>query len=134
MQLARLGELGEPSRPPVWSGAMIQLGKAKSVPRAEIARVRDACEALLPDDYKDVMVMVTQIECKEPGCPPCETVISLLIVGAPRKAKVYKPVAEVSVEDLRGILPELVPPTGPSPTTAAGDEEPSGALQPGASG
>lgn len=89
---------------------MIQLGKARSVPRAEIERVRDACEAMLPAGYEDVMVMVTQIECKEPGCPPCETIISLLITGAPRNAKVYKPVAEVSVDDLRSILPELLPP------------------------
>ena len=112
---------------------MIQLGKAKSAPRAEIERVRDACEALLPPGYEDVMVMVVQIECKEPGCPPCETVVSLLIEGAPRKAKVYKPVAEVTVDDLRGILPELLPlsAASPCPTTTGGGEEPA-ALQPGA--
>jgi hypothetical protein len=88
---------------------MIHLGKAKGPPRVEIERVRDAVEAMLPPDMDEVAVMVTQIECREPGCAPIETVVSLLMVGAPRKAKVFKPVAEVTLDDLRAIMPELLP-------------------------
>ncbi|KAJ1615916.1 hypothetical protein T492DRAFT_1109984 [Pavlovales sp. CCMP2436] len=76
---------------------MIQIGKAKGPPRAEIERCRDAVEAMLPPEMDDVAVMVTQIECREPGCAPIET------------AKVFKPVAEVTLDDLRAIMPELLP-------------------------
>jgi hypothetical protein len=91
---------------------MISLGKPSSTSRAEVERVRGAVEAMLPAAYADVAVMVNQIECKEPGCVPIETVVSLLIEGAPQKAKVLKPVAEVTEEDLRKILPELVTQVG----------------------
>lgn len=94
---------------------MIQLGRAKGASRAEVERVSSAVEALLPSpDYDDVTVMVTQIECREPGCAPIETVVSLLVVGAPRKAKVFKPVADVTEDDLRAIMPELLAAGAPS--------------------
>ena len=86
---------------------MIQLGKAKTVDRAQIERVRDAVEALLPAKYDDVAVMVNQIECKEDGCPPIETVVSLLFEGNPKKFKVFKPVAEVSDQDVKDGLTTL---------------------------
>ncbi|KAG8471023.1 hypothetical protein KFE25_009444 [Diacronema lutheri] len=89
---------------------MIQLGKANGAARAELARVRDAVEAKLPasGEWADVAVMVNQIECKEPGCAPIETVISLLVIGAPRKAKVFKPVAEVTEADVDAVVLELL--------------------------
>lgn len=93
---------------------MIQLGKKQGAPRAEIDRVSNAVEAMLPAAYDDVTVMVTQIECREPGCAPIETVVSLLVVGAPRKAKVFKPVSEVTEDDLRAIMPELLVAGAPS--------------------
>lgn len=90
-------------------GRMISLLGKQRASREEVARVRDAVEAMLPaGELDDVAVMVAQIECREPSCVPVETVVSLLIVGAPRKAKVFKPVAEVTEEDLRAILPELL--------------------------
>jgi len=52
--------------------------------------------------------MRSQIECKEPGCAPIETVISLLVIGAPRKAKVFKPVAEVTEADVDAVVLELL--------------------------
>ncbi|MCU0658766.1 MAG: hypothetical protein MUF64_26960 [Polyangiaceae bacterium] len=45
-------------------------------------------------------VMVTELRCTEPGCPPEETVIALLKVGEKRQAKVHKPLVEVTREDV----------------------------------
>jgi len=93
---------------------MIQLGKPKTVDRAQIERVRDAVEAMLPSEYDDVAVMVNQVECKEPGCAPIETIVSLLIEKAPLKFTVFKPVADVAVEDLReGLVAIGVNPLAP---------------------
>eukprot|EP01049_Picozoa_sp_SAG25_P018354 SAG25_NODE_5231_length_684_cov_3.006838_1_plen_70_part_10 len=35
----------------------------------------------------DVTLMVAEIECKEPGCPPVETVVSILDPANPQKVK-----------------------------------------------
>mmetsp|Transcript_18226 Transcript_18226/g.46994 ORF Transcript_18226/g.46994 Transcript_18226/m.46994 type:complete len:101 (-) Transcript_18226:181-483(-) len=87
---------------------MIQLGKKPSGSKAHISRVRDKVEEMLPPAMEDVAVMVNQIECKEPGCPPIETVVSLLEEGAPKIFKVFKPVSEVTDEDLKKGLQELL--------------------------
>lgn len=52
----------------------------------------------------EVTVLVTELECTEPGCPPIETVIALL--GAVRNVqyKIHKPVAEVGIDDVRAAL------------------------------
>ncbi|MBC8070661.1 MAG: hypothetical protein IAG13_20190 [Deltaproteobacteria bacterium] len=50
----------------------------------------------------DDAVVVNEVSCTEPGCPPIETVIVLLRAGSPpRQVKVHKPAAEVSPDDLR---------------------------------
>jgi len=50
---------------------------------------------------EDVAVMVTELRCTEEGCPPIETVIAILDTpGQPRQHKVYKPMAEVTAEDV----------------------------------
>mmetsp|Transcript_14740 Transcript_14740/g.43252 ORF Transcript_14740/g.43252 Transcript_14740/m.43252 type:complete len:103 (-) Transcript_14740:196-504(-) len=101
---------------------MIQLGKTKTVDKSQIARVRDLVEALLPPEFDDVAVMVNQIECKEEGCPPIETIISLLVERNPKKFKVFKPVAEVTDEDVRSGLKSLdgvtLQPTASTPAQA----------------
>jgi hypothetical protein len=49
----------------------------------------------------DTTVMVTELECREPGCPPIETVIALLEgPGRRRQYKIHKPAAEVSRSDV----------------------------------
>lgn len=51
---------------------------------------------------EDDTVMVNELRCAEPGCPPVETVIALLRQGqAPRQVKVHKPVVEVTEADVR---------------------------------
>jgi hypothetical protein len=51
----------------------------------------------LPDD---AVVMVAEVTCAVPGCPPLETVIAFWIEGARHHFKVFKPVAEVGPDDL----------------------------------
>ena len=45
-------------------------------------------------------VLVTELRCGEPGCPPLETVIAILDPGPPRQVKIPKPVAEVTFLDV----------------------------------
>jgi hypothetical protein len=43
-------------------------------------------------------VMVTELRCSEPGCPPIETVIAILSKGANRQHKLHKRIEEVDEE------------------------------------
>jgi hypothetical protein len=60
-------------------------------------------EALaLPDD---VTVMVTELRCSEPGCPPLETLIAVLRPSAPpEQRKLHKTAAEITADDIRGLF------------------------------
>ncbi len=64
---------------------------------------RWTAEALrLPDDTP---VMVTELRCAEEGCPDVETVIAVLDTpGRPRQFKVFKPLGEVTRDDLGAAL------------------------------
>jgi hypothetical protein len=49
----------------------------------------------------DASVLVTELHCTEPGCPPLETVIAVLDQpGRPRQYKVHKAMADVTFADL----------------------------------
>jgi nitrate reductase delta subunit len=50
---------------------------------------------------EDTAVLVTEIACAVPGCPPLETVVAFWTEGEQRRHfKVFKPAAEVTEEDL----------------------------------
>lgn len=50
---------------------------------------------------EDTPLMVTELQCAEEGCPPLETVIAILDTpGSPRQHKIFKPLAEVTSEDV----------------------------------
>jgi hypothetical protein len=52
----------------------------------------------------DVVVMVTELRCSEPGCPPLETVIAILDVpGSKRQYKLHKGAGDVAVEDITAL-------------------------------
>ena len=54
------------------------------------------------------VVMVTQLRCHEPGCPPVETVIALLpMAGVRWQTKLHKAPEEVSEADIRACTPEV---------------------------
>jgi hypothetical protein len=49
----------------------------------------------------DGSVMVTELRCTEPGCPPLETVIAILDQpGQPRQFKIPKAIADVTFADV----------------------------------
>ena len=49
----------------------------------------------------DVSVMVTDLRCTEPGCPPLETIIAILDrPGQPRQIKIHKAIAGVTFADV----------------------------------
>ena len=84
---------------------MMQLpGLGQRIDPDEAARVRGLVQAVIADD--DVTVMVTELACTEPGCPPRETVIALMRPGAPRQHKIHKPLAEVTAADVATMLVE----------------------------
>jgi hypothetical protein len=51
----------------------------------------------LPDD---ATIMVAEVTCAVPGCPPLETVVAFWIEERRHHFKVFKPVAEVAEDDL----------------------------------
>ena len=59
-------------------------------------------------------VMVAELACTEPGCPPLETVVAVLDAGATRRYTIHRPMAEITEADVRALL---------SPTPAATDQE-----------
>jgi len=53
---------------------------------------------------EDATVMVTELRCTEPGCPPLETVIAVLLgKGEQAQVKIHKPIEEVTCEDVRTV-------------------------------
>jgi nitrate reductase delta subunit len=66
---------------------------------AALERVRGWTRARfgLPDDGT---VLVAEIACAVPGCPPLETVIAFWADERRYHLKVFKPVAEVEADDL----------------------------------
>jgi nitrate reductase delta subunit len=48
----------------------------------------------------DVTVMVAEVTCAVPGCPPLESVVAFWIDGARHHFKVFKPLEEVAADDL----------------------------------
>lgn len=53
----------------------------------------------------ETTVMVTELECREPGCPPIETVIALLKgPGETQQYKIHKTASEVGLSDLEELV------------------------------
>ena len=83
-------------------GASYRLGarNKNAEDRAAIARVKEWVRDRFRLNEDDV-VMVNELECSLPGCPPLETVIAFWTEdGQRRHYKVFKPVAEVVEDDL----------------------------------
>jgi hypothetical protein len=59
----------------------------------------------------DAVVMVAEVQCRMPGCPPIETIAAFWGEdGARYRLKIFKPVAEILEDDLpvSWLLPSLV--------------------------
>lgn len=75
-------------------------GAAGGGAAATARRIKDwVREILAPGD--DVTILVSELTCSEPGCPPVETVIALFRgKEEPTKHKIHKPSAEVTRDDI----------------------------------
>ena len=73
---------------------------------AFIARIRNwTCEALALNEA--TLISVNELACREPGCPPRETVILVMPEGAaPIRARIHKAMSEVTADDVRTALAE----------------------------
>jgi hypothetical protein len=79
---------------------MLTLVKKVPPQREALRRVKDWTRARfrLPED---ATIMVTEIACAVPGCPPVDTVVAFCTEGDRRHHfKVFKPAAEVTEDDL----------------------------------
>ena len=78
---------------------MLGFSKKRSENAAALARMRDWTRArfTLADDET---VMVSEIACGVPGCPPIETHIVFWTAAGRHHFKVFKPVAETAEDDL----------------------------------
>jgi len=84
------------------------LGPARDPQHAALVK-RWVVEALGPCD--DRTVMVTELACSEPGCPPVETVIALLAPGRQDQVKIHKALADVTSADVGALLRSHANPT-----------------------
>jgi hypothetical protein len=65
-----------------------------------LAQVRDWTRARF-DLSEDAAILVSEIACGLPGCPPLETVVAFWTADATRhQFKMFKPAQEVVVEDI----------------------------------
>ena len=87
---------------PLWVGMITPNPFRKARPEAvELTR---ALKGLVRSHFRlaeDDAIMVSEIDCQVPGCPPIETVVAFWCAdGERRHFKVFKPLAEVSEADL----------------------------------
>ncbi|HTV35186.1 MAG TPA: nitrate reductase [Xanthobacteraceae bacterium] len=56
----------------------------------------------------DVVVCVTELACREPGCPDVETIIAVLTAGKkPRTVRFHKRIIEIDGPELAAALHEV---------------------------
>ena len=71
---------------------------------AVVGRLKDWVRARLALDDA-IPIVVAELRCSDPECPDVETVVAVLDVpGAPRKYRLFKPVAELTTTDLEAVL------------------------------
>jgi hypothetical protein len=68
--------------------------------REQVATVKSWARELLPI-APDATLMVTELECREEGCPSVETVIAALVEGqSPQQWKLHKSIATITRQDI----------------------------------
>lgn len=79
------------------------LNRSASVQAKKGRQIKDFIrQALMLDE--DTVVLVTELQCSEPGCPPLETVIAILgLHGQKCQKKIHQPLLEVTDEHLQKV-------------------------------
>lgn len=63
---------------------------------------------------EDTAIMVSELRCSEPGCPPLETVVAVLDgPGRTRQFKFHKPMAQVDSAEIDAAIPRPANPQCP---------------------
>lgn len=71
---------------------------------ADTVALKAAVRQVLDLDDRHTVV-VQQLACAEPGCPPVETVVAVLAAGEePRRWTLHKPLSTVTADDIRAAL------------------------------
>lgn len=99
---------------------MISFGAKKAVDTGAIERIQGwASAALAGSDVfaADVTLMVAELACLEPGCPPVETVVSVMDKDNPQKIKIIKGMGDVTEEDVTYAMNQLKAEAGAPPIT-----------------
>lgn len=77
-------------------------GPAPVAPPEHLSQLKDVVREANQLDA-GAPVLVQQLACTEPGCPPLETVVAAL--GPPRRTwKFAKPTADISLRELRSLI------------------------------
>ena len=90
---------------------------------AAVAAVKGWTEAALPAYLADEVVMVSELRCGEPGCPPLETAVSILRKPKPLLFKVHKAVGEVGEEELLASMRSALAAEEPAPEQPASEHD-----------
>jgi len=69
---------------------------------AKVQQLKSWIDKLLKLD-QEITISISQLQCKEPGCPPIETVITVLSQPI-QQFKVHKAIAEIEQRDLVQVL------------------------------
>ena len=79
-------------------------GGKRTIPADQADRIKAwAREAFHLND--ETIVMITELECREPSCPPIETVIAVLKgPGNTQQYKIHKTANEVGLSDLEELV------------------------------
>ncbi|MCW6004442.1 hypothetical protein K1W54_07570 [Micromonospora sp. CPCC 205371] len=82
----------------------VRLSRPATTRRTDTAALKAAVRDVLSLDDSDTVV-IQQLACAEPGCPPVETVVAVLsATEAPRRWTIHKPTADVTGDDIRVTL------------------------------
>jgi hypothetical protein len=74
--------------------------KSKSGYREAIERIKTETRKLL-ELAGDVTVSVTELNCREPGCPDTETIVAILRAGhPPAMARLHKSIPDIDMTEL----------------------------------
>jgi len=63
------------------------------------SRIKEWARAVFAAD-EDTTIMVSELTCTEPGCPPLETVIAILASNGNRQYKIHSAMADVTEEQV----------------------------------
>ncbi|WP_210577144.1 hypothetical protein [Streptomyces sp. GESEQ-4] len=80
-----------------------------ATPNPRLRELKETLRTLLDLD-EDTAVVIRQLTCTEPGCPPLETVVAVLPMNGPaRRWTLHQPPDEITEDGLRAVLLTTAP-------------------------